>query len=287
MPGRLCWQGIRDVLRQPWSCLATVAAVAVTVYLGGIFALALHALDTEFLSDRGRIQFQVYWRVGADPELVGRQWDWMRTLPYLSDLRTFTPGQALEVMRQSLNPKTDLGWLRGKNPLPYTALLAFRLSPAYPDFAKAMLDRLESMEGVDSVRFNPPQVDLARTIGLLNRRVVWPLAAVLAFLVALVVGNTVRLSFARRRDEVEIMRLVGANEWTIRLPLVSGAAFLGTVGSLAGLGFLRLTQSTMADVLNVPPLWVHLPFLPLETVIGGVVAAMLVAAGAGLLAARG
>ena len=138
MPGRLCWQGIRDVLRQPWSCLGTVAAVAVTVYLGGIFALALQALDTEFLSDRGRIQFQVYWRVGADPELVGRQWDWMRALPYLSDLRTFTPGQALEVMRQSLNPKTDLGWLRGKNPLPYTALLAFRLSPADPDFAKAM-----------------------------------------------------------------------------------------------------------------------------------------------------
>jgi hypothetical protein len=49
MPGRLCWQGIRDVRRQPWSCLATVAAVAVTVYLGGIFALA-SCLDTEFLS---------------------------------------------------------------------------------------------------------------------------------------------------------------------------------------------------------------------------------------------
>lgn len=287
MVARLCGQGVRDLLRRPWSFVAAVAAVAVTVYLGGLFALALHALDTEFLSQRGRVQFQVYWRVGADPELVSRQWAWMRALPYLSDLRTFTPGQALELMRQTLGPKTDLGWLRGKNPLPYTALLHFRLSPADPDFARTMLARLETMEGVDTVRFNPPQVDLAQAIGLVSRRVVWPLAALLAFLVALVVGNTVRLSFARQRDAVEIMRLVGAREWTIRLPLVSGAAFLGATGSLAGLGLLRLTQSAMADVLNVPPLWVHLPFLPAGMVIGCAVAATLIAAGAGFLAAKG
>jgi cell division transport system permease protein len=286
MLARLCWQGVRDLLRRPWSLGASLAAVAVTVYLGGLFALALNALDTEFFSQRGRIQFQVYWRVGADPGLTARQWDWMRTLPYPSALRTFTPGQALELMRQTLDPQTDLGWLRGQNPLPFTALLSFRLPPSDPDFAKTMLSRLDTMEGVATVRFNAPQVDLAQAIGLVSRRVVWPLAALLAFLIALVVGNTVRLSFARRRDEVEVMRLVGAREWWIRLPLVSGAAFLGATGSLAGLGLLHLTQSAMADVLNVPPLWVHLPFLPAATVIGGLAATTLVAAAAGFLAAR-
>lgn len=103
MMARLLLGGVRDLLRHPWTLVLTVTAVAVTVYLGGLFALALTTLDREFLRYQGQVQFQVYWRPGTEPELVDRQWAWMRDLPYLTELRTFTPKQALELMRQTLD----------------------------------------------------------------------------------------------------------------------------------------------------------------------------------------
>lgn len=283
---RLLWQGVRDLSRRPWPLALTVAAVVVTVYLGGLFALALATLDDQFLREQGQAEFQVYWRPGADPALVARQWTWMRALPYLADLRTFTPDQALEVMRQSLGPGADLSALAGRNPLPATALLHFRLPAGEPGYARTVYDRLAAVEGVAEVRFNPLQVDLAQSFGLVSRRAVWPLAAVLVGLVGLVVGNTVRLSLLRRREEVEILRLVGARDWYIRLPLLAGAGCIGAVGSILAVVLLKATQLALADVLNVPPLWIRIPFLPAGTVAALVAAAVLVSVAAGFLAAR-
>ena len=122
------------------------------------------------------------------------------------------------VVANFLNPHPYLFWLTvGMTALPLPADLpeASVNANAQVVLTKRYLQKGpdgEPMEGVDTVRFSPPQVELARTLGLLSRRVVWPLAAVLAFLVALVVGNTVRLSFARRRDEVEIMLVARASE---------------------------------------------------------------------------
>lgn len=283
---RLLFQGVRDLFRQPWSLVLTLTAVALTVYLGGLFALALHTLDTAVLREQGQAQFQVYWKPGTDADLVARQWTWMRKLPYLAEMRTFTPDQALELMRQSLGAKLAPGALGVENPLPPTAMLRFRLPPGDQAFARATYARLAAMEGVAEVHFNPRQVDLAQAASLARSRVVWPLGLALSVLVALVAGNAVRLSLLRRREEVEILRLVGAGVWYIRTPLLAGAGFLGAVGSVAGLGLVELTRRALATVAYVPPLWLRLPPLPLSIAALYAVMAVLVAVGAGYLASR-
>jgi len=262
MIGRLALLGILDVLRRPWSLTATVAGVAVTVFLGGLFALAATAVDGAFANGRGQAQFQIYWKVGADAGLTARQMDWMRALPGVVEARAFTPEQALAVMRQSLGKGADLTFpAAGQNPLPATMLLAFRLPPGNEAFAREMYGRLAAVEGVGEVRFNPLAVDVAQSVGFVGRRIALPLAAILALLVALVVGHTVRLSLLRRREEMEILRLVGATEGYICGPFVSGSAFVGLLGGVAAIGLLKFVQAAVAEALNVPPLWLTLPFL--------------------------
>ena len=131
MIGRLALLGILDVLRRPWSLTATVAGVAVTVFLGGLFALAATAVDGAFANGRGQAQFQIYWKVGADAGLTARQMDWMRALPGVVEARAFTPEQALAVMRQSLGKGADLTFpAAGQNPLPATMIQDSRASDA-------------------------------------------------------------------------------------------------------------------------------------------------------------
>lgn len=285
MIARLAVSGVRDLLRRPWPLAATVAGVAVAVFLCGLFALTGLALDEAFAHNQGRVRFQVYWKPGADPELVGRQMDWMRALPGLVETRVFTPAQALAVLGQSLGKDADLAFLGGQNPLPYTMLLAFRPPVADEGFARAMYDRLAAVEGVAEVRYNPLEVDLAQTVGLVGRRIALPLAAGLALLVGLVVGNTVRLALLRRREELEILRLVGASEGYIRWPLVSGAAVIGLSGGALAMGLLKLVQLSLAEAVNVPPLFLPLPYPPAWLVAVFILGTGLVAALAGLVAA--
>ncbi|WP_245628824.1 cell division protein FtsX [Salidesulfovibrio brasiliensis] len=83
-----------------------------------------------------------------------------------------------------------------------------------------------------------------------------------------------------RRDEVEILSLVGAKPWYIRWPLLTGGFLQGVLGSAAGLGLLLVAQNTLKDALNIPPLFLQVRFLPLEQCVllaGGVVFVSLAA----------
>jgi hypothetical protein len=113
---------------------------------------------------------------------------------------------------------------------------------------------------VASVHVNPLQMDLSRSVVDVSRTLLWPAGVFLLLLVALVVGNTVKLSLLARADEVAILRLVGAKTWYIRLPLLAGGVAQGLAGAGMALGLLKVLQHSLADVLDVPPLWIRIVF---------------------------
>jgi cell division transport system permease protein len=80
--------------------------------------------------------------------------------------------------------------------------------------------------------------------------------------VGLVVGNTIKLALLARRDELEILRFVGASRAYIQFPLLVGGAFQGLLGAGFALGLLKLLHRGIEDMFNVPPLWITISFLP-------------------------
>lgn len=282
---RLLAFGARDAVRRPGLLVAAVLGMAAVAYLGGLFALAQVNLEAWAARDQGRVRFQVYWKPGADPAQVARQMDWMRALPGLVGSRVFTPKQALAVMDRVLGPDADLEALAGRNPLPYTMLLVFRPPVDDEGFARDIHDRLRAARDVAQVRYDPREMDALTTIGLVTRRVALPLAGVLTLLVALVSGAMVRLILSHRREELGILRLVGASEWYIRLPLAIGAGVSGMAAAGLALGLLKATQLALLAALDVPPLFLRLAFLPSGLCLAAVAATGGIAAVAGLAAA--
>ena len=285
MMGHLVVSGIGDLLRRPLSSLAGLAAVTAAVLLCGLIALGAASLDASLSRGEGLIRFQVYWKPGANPALVAKQWDWMRALPGVAEARPFTPEAALALMQSSLGPDAAAALPGEANPLPYTMLLAFRPPAGENDFARTMYQRLTAVEGVAEVRYNPLAVDAARTLGSLGERLGPPLGLILALLVGIVVFATVRLSLAERREELAILRLVGATEWYIRIPLAVGSGLLGLTGGALAMALLKALHGALAVALDLPPLYANLPFLPDTAVAACIAGTGLVAALAGALAA--
>jgi cell division transport system permease protein len=265
---RLFFQGIRDLFRTPWSLCMTLAAITLVCFLGGAFLLLVHNLNVQIGARHGDVQFQVFWSLNATSAELKEAWAGLSALEEVTNVRTFTSDQALGVLAESFQKTVDLSWMEGKSPLPPTALIQCEM----PDedqkkWAAAFVSRLKAMPKVEKVSFNPLQVDLLSSWVGFAKTAFWPVTGFLLLVVALVVGNTIKLALLVRRDELEILRFVGASRAYIRFPLLVGGAFQGIVGAGFALGLLFGAHHAVKDILNVPPLWITISFLPKDYIL--------------------
>lgn len=275
---RLILQGLADAFRSPLTSLTTLVAVTFSAFLAGLLLMLVHNLNLELRTVRGEVLYQVYWQANAPGSVVSTQWEAFKGYPYLKDLRTYTPEQAAKELVRELSDgeaasgNADLTWLTSgeiENPLPPTALLAFSPQVADPEsWTRQMLYTLQELPGVASVNVNPLSTAAVDAWRAVSERVFWPLIGLLAVITALVTANTVKLALIKRRDEIEILHLVGARGWYIRLPLLVTGATYGLLGSGLALGLLKGAQVLTADALRVPPLFLHIHYLPLEQAAG-------------------
>ncbi|EGB15501.1 protein of unknown function DUF214 [Pseudodesulfovibrio mercurii] len=261
---RLTLRGVADLRLHPFAQLLTLLAVAMVTLLTGLILLGMHNVDRELLRSRGKVEFQVYWKINALPAQVEKDWQAVRAMDHLTGFKTFTPRTALSELAGALGETGDFSWLTDNNPLPYSGLAAFAVPPEAQraGWAADLLTRLKSLPGVDKVNYTPFQADLAQGWQTLTKLVVWPVLGFLGLIVSLVVHNTIKLSLLTRMDEVEILSLVGASPAYIRWPLLIGGLAQGILGAGLGIGLLAATHSAVADALNFPPFLIHLQFLP-------------------------
>jgi len=284
--GRALARALDQISHAPGLHLMAALALGLTCFLAGAFGLFLSNLDHHLTRRQGHAQFQVYWRPGTDMAQVRAQWDTVRSMAGVDSLTAFTPDQALDILKKTIGPGFDFSWLEG-NPLPPTALASFRVDSADPRPAENFLDRLNALPGVEKVRINPMQLDVAMALRSLSVKALVPLSLSLSLAIALLAYLAARLCLEGRRAEAEIMRLVGAQEWFVRLPWTVSAAATGFVGASVGLGALFATQAAVSGVLNEPPLWIQMGPLPLEAAALMTLLAVVMSALGGWLAASG
>jgi cell division transport system permease protein len=176
---------------------------------------------------------------------------------------------------------------------PFPAPVEIRLAPGARDAAKSVDDlaeRVGSLPGVADVRYDrrwlsrlASAVQFLRTAGLV-------IVALLALAAALTVANVVRLAAYARRDEIEIMQLVGAPFAFIRGPFVAEGILQGGVGALVALVSLWtvfLLGKAWYGQLAIEGLGLTSPvFLPLGAMLALLAGGMLLGCVGGLIVAR-
>ena len=177
----------------------------------------------------------------------------------------------------------------GDNPLPASLEVRLRPGPGASAAVDALGHQLRQMPGVADVRFDRQWLNRVMSAITIVRGVGLVLGAILTIAAALTVANVVRLALYARRDELEIMQLVGAPQAFINGPFVMEGVLQGGVGALLaltalGAAFLALRGrylTPLASAMNMTS--IH--FLPVELCIMLVVGGMAVGCLGGLVAA--
>jgi cell division transport system permease protein len=114
-----------------------------------------------------------------------------------------------------------------------------------------LVDAIEKMDGVDEVMHPAGDVTRIEALVRLLQGVGIFLTVLVALVVVVVVSNAVKLSVLARKDEIAIMKLVGATDMFVRLPFVLAGAVQGLVGAVLALVVLAVAHTSIAGVARV------------------------------------
>lgn len=137
-----------------------------------------------------------------------------------------------------------------ENPLP--DVLEITPSRAYnePEKAQTMLEALREYPEVEIAQLDLEWVKRLHSMIAVAQRVTQMIALILGFAVLLIVGNTIRLSIHSKREEIEIIKLVGATDGFIQRPFLYSGFWYGIIGGLLAWSILTLALFSVEDAIS-------------------------------------
>jgi len=232
-------EAVANIRLNRTTTVIAVATTAFTLACFGVFLLLylnLRAMATSLQSD---LKVVVYVKDGTPPPGMSDLQALLKADPGVQALVSVSKEQALADFRAQFPDESHLLQGLGENPLPASFIIT--LAPSYrsPDAVRRWADRLKSAPGVEQVQYSRDWIDNLNTIvGYLELAAVG-IGTVLSAASVTIIASTIRLTLYARRDEIEIMRLIGATGGFIKIPYLIEGAMLGVMGSAVSLAMLR------------------------------------------------
>src|SRR6266571_4495324 len=250
MLGFLVGEALRDLRRAGRVAVSAIVLITLSLAALGGFWLVSSNLDRAVAQWRDRVRIVVYLRREPPAADVAALLERVRVIPGVAGAVFIGKADALRALRQLLGKDAGVVDQLPANPLPASLEVTPAAAAATPEGARALLERLSALPEADEVAGSVDWVErlsqwqrLLTTIGL-------GIGVVLAVAALLTVTTATTLILHARRQETEIMRLVGASEMTIRLPLLLQGMLQGLTGAVIALAALVATHSVVAPRLE-------------------------------------
>lgn len=198
--------------------------------------------------------------------------------------------QALGEFRAQFPSDSQLLEGLGENPLPASFVVTPAPNYRSVDAVNRWAERVKTMAGVAKVDYNQEWIDaLAGLIRYIELAAI-SVGVILSLAAVTIIGNTIRLALFARREEIEILRLIGATYAFIRIPYVIEGAVLGVCGSALSLGILKvgfeLFRQQVGSVGRFRGIESLVSFLPLPVCAAFVAVGMALGVAGGLVSLR-
>jgi cell division transport system permease protein len=107
-----------------------------------------------------------------------------------------------------------------------------------PELVRSLANQYRTLPGVAGVSLAEDEFDVISTLSGFVRTVTIAMSLVLLAVAVILIWNTIRTAIFARRREIEVMKLVGATDWFIRVPFILEGLIQGLVGAIVSCGGL-------------------------------------------------
>lgn len=245
-------KALENIWINPFLSLVTLSTIAISMLILGLFSLIYLNVQQSLHQMGGELQITAYLQETISSEqaevLRSKVADW----PEVEGITYISKEQALARFRSQL--REYAGILEGlkENPLP--ASLELTLMPQYGRSGniKELSTRLGRLPGVADVQYGRKWMAKLRVFVEVIKLVGITVGGLLLIATIFVISNTIKLTFYSRREELEIMRLVGATDFFIKAPFLIEGLLHGLGGALLAAGGLSLLVLFLFSHLDLP-----------------------------------
>lgn len=271
---------VRGLRASPVPTAVSVVTIAVTLVLVGAFALLVENMQALVQRVGSDLRVSVYLEDDLARAEIESLAERVRAAGGVESVETISKQEALRRFEAGVGSRTGLLEALEENPLPASLEITLAPEERTPEGIRRLAASLDGLRGVNEVAYGHEWVEgYARAVELV-RGLGMVLGAVFALAAVLIVANTIRLAIYARRDEIEILTLVGASRSFVSAPFLLEGLIQGMLGAGLALvllyGLFRLVLPGLEAGVELVIGYASPQFLSREAMLG------LLGAGAGL-----
>jgi cell division transport system permease protein len=224
---------------------ASMVTVAVSLSMVGVAFLLRYGVDNATERWKNGIEFEVFMKLDASVAQKDRIERELKQNPDVRTVRFVGRTEQYELFKDFAH--NDPSYLENvhEDDMPESYRVAPKVDDA--DVIRSMADRVEKEAGVKQVVFAGDQVEKALRTSNGMQLAMFVIAIVLFLASALLIFNTIRMAIFARRREIEVMKLVGATNWFIRVPFMIEGLVQGVVGAVGAFAVLFFLKEPLSD----------------------------------------
>lgn len=232
---RMSVEIFNDIRRTGWINLAIITTMAAILTLFGALLRTTLSVST-FAHELGNVlEISVYLKSNADANIVAER---IKEFDHVEKVKIIPKEKSWADLKRELDI-SDI-----ENPLPDT----LHVKIDKPENTNEVFAKIKALSVVEDMSYAQ---ELAKKIQVLNKVVNTTtvfVVIIVAILTITIINNTIQLVIQSRKDEIEIMRLMGVSNWYIRIPLILQGALYGFVGALIALIPVDIVQNLLNNI---------------------------------------
>ncbi len=231
---------------------AGVMTVSVSLFLFGGILLVSRVVDHGTSKWKNGVELEIFMQVKASKGQIANVRDSLEadmrggSKAEVKRYRFFTKQDALKEFRKLFHDEPVLVENTKAEALP----TSFRVVPVRPQLTESIRKEFENVPGVKGINTPAKQV---KTLLNVTRWIRWGfflLAGVLLASSLFLIVNTIRLATFARRREIEVMKLVGASNWFVRVPFMAEGLVQGAIGAGLAVGLIYGLKALITKLLE-------------------------------------
>lgn len=274
-----------------WNHVLTAITMAMALFVFGAFMLLQQNLEGLLRGWGDQLQISAYVDKNLSGEDVRLLVERIGKYPEVARVRHISQEQAWTDFQTALGAQSNVLDGLPRDVLP--ASVEITVKPSFRDspLVEALAARIKKEKGITSVEYAQDWLDRVSLVILAVQWAKWIFGGVLFLTTYFIVGSTVKLAILARKDEIEIMQLVGASEELIQAPFVLEGMLQGMLGGALAVGGLWLAFQILRDQIPASALALFgvahsLEFLDWQSVSFVVVLGLILGAAGSLFSLR-
>lgn len=233
-------QGIRNIWRNKMFSLASIATMSACIFLFGLFFAIVSNFQAMVKEAESGVAVTVFFEPGISQGQIDQIGSEIRKRAEVKNCEFLSAEEAWESFREEYFKGSEeaAAGFADDNPLANSASYAIYMNDI--SMQPVLVQYLKGLEGVRDVRHS---ATVANTLSDFNSLIGYISVGIILilFLVAIfLISNTVTTGIAVRRDEIGIMKLIGATDSFVRAPFIVEGVLIGLIGAIFPLLLLYL-----------------------------------------------